>query len=104
MNKKCDDRACPIHGEISVRGKLIEGKVIKMKSKKTATIEIKRIKFLPKYERYLISKSKISVHCPECMDISVGDDVVCGETRKISKTKSFVILRKISKTKVGDTK
>lgn len=88
---------------LSVRGKLIEGKIIKMKAKKTAQVEVKTIKFIPKYERYLVRKSKYAVHVPEGVSVSVGDDVLCGETRKISKTKSFVIIKKINSTKnAGD--
>ena len=65
-----------------------------MKSKKTAHVEIKTIKFIPKYERYLVKKSTFAVHVPEGMDVTVGDTVLCGETRKISKTKSMVIIKK----------
>jgi small subunit ribosomal protein S17 len=83
----------------SVRGKLIEGKVIRMKSKKTAHIEIQRIKYIPKYERYLIKKNSYAVHIPDDIDISIGDKVLCGETRKISKTKSFVVIKKIDNNK-----
>ena len=81
----------------SVRGKLIEGKIIKKKSKKTAHIEITRTKFIPKYERYLVKKSKFAVHVPEDIDVSVNDIVLCGETKKISKTKSMIIIKKIDK-------
>jgi small subunit ribosomal protein S17 len=79
----------------SVRGKLIEGKIIKMKSKKTAHIEITRTKFIPKYERYLVKKSKFAVHVPEDIVVAVNDFVLCGETKKISKTKSMIIIKKI---------
>ena len=84
----------------SVRGKLIEAKIIRMKSKKTAHVEVKTIKFIPKYERYLIKKSKFAVHVPDDVLVSVGDTVLCGETRKISKTKSMIILNKIDTTNV----
>ena len=104
MKKECQDVNCPIHGKISVRGKLIEGKVIRKKSLKTAYIEIKKTKFLRKYERYLTDKTKLAVHCSDCLDISVGDVVLCGETRKISKKKSFVILKKIDESKKNTKK
>ncbi|MDD3178619.1 MAG: 30S ribosomal protein S17 [Candidatus ainarchaeum sp.] len=79
---------------LSVRGKMVEGKVIRMKSKKTAQIEISRTKFIPKYERYLFEKSKFAAHVPDGLEISVGDNVLCGETRKISKTKSMIVIKK----------
>jgi small subunit ribosomal protein S17 len=99
MNKNCEDINCPIHGKISVRGKLIEGTVIRKKTGKTAYIQVEEKKYIPKYERYITKIHKKAVHCPECLDISVGDIVLCGETRKISKTKSFVVLKKQAKDK-----
>jgi len=90
--------------KLSIRGKLLEGKVVKMKAKKTAQIEIKTTKYIPKYERYLVNRSKHSVHVPEDISINVGDDVLCGETRKISKTKSFVVIKKLNPSKEGDLK
>jgi small subunit ribosomal protein S17 len=51
--KTCTDINCPIHGHIKVRGKLLEGIVIKKKAQKTATIQIERITYNRKYERYL---------------------------------------------------
>jgi len=80
---------------LSVRGKLIEAKIIRMKSKKTAHVEVKTIKYIPKYERYLVKKSRFAVHVPDEITVAVGDTVLCGETRKISKTKSMIILKKI---------
>jgi small subunit ribosomal protein S17 len=88
--------------KLSVRGKLIEGKITKMKAKKTAQVEIKVIKYIPKYERYLVNKKRYSVHVPDDVKVEVDDNVLCGETRKISKTKSFVIIKKIESLKKGD--
>ena len=95
--KTCQDKNCPIHGQISVRGKSIEGVVIRKKANKTAVIQMEKIKYIRKYERYMKKTVKLPVHCPECMDINIGDVVQVGETRKISKTKSFVILKKVGK-------
>jgi len=90
--------------KLSVRGKLIEGTITKMKAKKTAQVEVQSIKYIPKYERYLKDRSRFSVHVPDEIEVSVGDKVLCGETRKISKTKSFIILKKIDSIKKGDDK
>ncbi len=86
----------------SVRGKLIEGTIIKMKAKKTAQVEVVTTKYISKYERSLVKKSKYAVHVPEDISVSVGDYVLCGETRKISKTKSLIIIKKINKKSSGD--
>ncbi len=93
-----------IESKISVRGKLIEGKIIRMKTKKTAHIEVKRTKYIPKYERYLLVKNTYAVHVPEGIAIAVGDTVQCGETRKISKTKSMIVLKKIDVVKKTTSK
>jgi small subunit ribosomal protein S17 len=90
--------------KLSVRGKLLEGKIIKAKSKKTAQIEVKTTKYIPKYERYLVKRNRYSVHVPDGFSVTIGDDVLCGETRKISKTKHFVIIKKIDLSKKGDDK
>lgn len=93
--KTCLDKNCPVHGQISVRGKTLQGTVVKKKALKTAVIQIEKAKYIRKYERYMKKKVKIPVHCPECMDINIGDIVLVGETRKLSKTKSFVIMKKL---------
>jgi len=98
------DTKIKVKNEFSIRGKLIEAKIIRMKSKKTAHVEIKTIKFIPKYERYLVKKSTFAVHVPEGMDVAVGNTVLCGETRKISKTKSMIIIKKINTENVPKDK
>ena len=82
--------------KISVRGKLFEGQITKMKAKNTAHILIKKTKYIPKYERYLVTRKVYPVHVPDNMDVAVGDVVLCGETRKLSKTKSKIIIRKLT--------
>jgi small subunit ribosomal protein S17 len=99
MMKKCVDVNCPFHGSIKVRGKLIEGVVVKKKNLKTVQVLIEERRFIPKYERYIKLRHKYSVHCPECLDINLGDKVLCGECRKISKTKSFVVMKKLDSKK-----
>src|SRR6056297_3653032 len=96
MNKKCNDKNCPEHGNLKIRGKVIAGEVLRKKSAKTAYILKTEYRYVPKYERYLKVKHTFAVHCPECKDIKVGDKVLCGETKKISKTKSYVIIKKLN--------
>jgi len=94
-SKTCLDKNCPVHGQVSVRGQSLQGIVIKKKALKTAVIQMEKTKYIRKYERYMKKTIKLPVHCPECMDIAIGDVVLVGETRKLSKTKSFVILKKV---------
>ncbi len=93
---ECNDKNCPVHGSIKVRGNVFTGKVISAKPAKTVTIERKIIEFVPKYERYKKVRSRIHAHNPPCINAKEGDIVRIGETRKISKTKSFVVLEKVS--------
>ena len=93
--KSCNDKNCPWHGHIKIRGKLITGKIVSAKAPKTVIIEKMWIKYVPKYERYMRVKKRIAAHKPECIDVKEGDEVIIGETRPISKTKHFVVLSKI---------
>jgi len=86
--------------KISVRGKLFEGQITKMKTKNTAHVIIKQTKYIPKYERYLVVRKVYPVHVPDDMDVAVGDMVLCGETRKLSKTKSKIIIRKLTEKEI----
>ena len=97
---ECTDKRCPVHGEISVRGNIFTGAVISAKPGKTVIVERPIVKFVPKYERYAKSKSRIYAHNPECINARENDIVKVGETRRLSKTKSFVVIKVIGKKKV----
>ncbi|MFH1664014.1 MAG: 30S ribosomal protein S17 [archaeon] len=90
---ECNDKKCAVHGQIKVRGNIFTGKVTSSKPNKTVIVERILTKKIPKYERYKKTKSKIYAHNPECMNAKEGNTVTVGETRKISKTKSFVVLK-----------
>ena len=77
------------------RGSFLVGKITKMKSAKTAVVEREIVHFVKKYERYKKVKSRIAVHIPDEIKVEVGDIVRIGETRKISKTKNFIIVSKV---------
>ena len=89
---ECTDQNCPIHGTLRVRGRIVEGKVIRAKTDKTIIIERPLVKYVPKYKRYYRSRERLTVHKPPCIRVNVGDIVRVGETRRISKTKNYVIL------------
>ena len=73
-------------------------------TKNTAYIIIKHTKYISKYERYLVVRKVYPVHVPDEIDVAVGDLVLCGETRKLSKTKSKVIVRKLSEKEIKNIK
>lgn len=82
---------------ISVRGRVFTGTVLSNAMQKTAVVEWQRIRPIKKYERYEIRRTKIKAHNPESINAQVGDKVRVGETRKLSKTKSFIIMEVLSK-------
>jgi small subunit ribosomal protein S17 len=89
----CSDPRCAEHGSISVRGGMFVGKVRSAKAPKTAIVERELIVKIPKYERYKKIRARVYAHNPECINAKENDIVMVGETRKLSKTKSFVILK-----------
>lgn len=90
--KGCDDKNCPFHGKISVRGQILEGTVVNNKMQGTIVIEKQRLRYVPKYERYEKRTSRYSAHNPPCLDANVGNLVKIMECRPISKTVSFVVV------------
>jgi len=49
---KCDDPNCPFHGNLPVRGQILEGIVTSDKAERTITVERSYYKFIRKFERY----------------------------------------------------
>lgn len=91
----CNDKLCPFHGKLSLRGRSFMGEVISAKMQKTATVQWERRHFLPKYERYERRKTRLHAHNPACISAREGDIVKIAETRPVSKTKSFVIIERV---------
>jgi len=94
-DKPCNDKNCPFHGSISVRGRLDEGIVIKLKANKTAVVQKDYLIFVHKYQRYERRRSKYHVRVPDCMEVKENDRVIFGETRPIAKTVASVVLKVI---------
>ncbi|MFW9867133.1 MAG: 30S ribosomal protein S17 [Candidatus Thorarchaeota archaeon] len=94
----CNDQSCPFHGNTRIRGKITQGVVVSKKSKNTVVIRRDYVQFVRKYQRYERRNMRLACHLPECLvhEIKVGDLVKVGESRKISKTKAFIVLTKIS--------
>lgn len=90
------DTHCPFHGTQVLRGRELTGTVVRVKTPKNALVERTWTMFVPKYERYERRRSRIMAHNPSCINAQVGDKVKMMETRKISKTKSFVIIEKVN--------
>ncbi len=94
---ECNDPRCPIHGGLKYRGMQIEGKVVSDKAKKTVIVEVDYTKYVYKYERSLRKRSRIPAHNPECINAKTNDIVHVAETRRLSKTKNFVVTSIVKK-------
>jgi small subunit ribosomal protein S17 len=92
----CPDPNCPFHGTLSVRGQTVEGEVASTDMEKTVVVEREYDVKVPKYDRFMKRRSRISAHHPDCLDVSVGDTVRIAETRPLSKTKSHVVVERVA--------
>ncbi len=90
--RKSIDKNCPFHGNLSVRGKLFDGKVTGSKAKQTITIQKEVAIYFTKFKRYARGKSTIHAHVPNCIDVESGDFVLTAECRPISKSVSYVVV------------
>ena len=94
---ECSDPRCPIHGGQKFRGMQFEGLVVSAKAKKTVIVEVNYNRFVYKYERSLRKRSRIPAHNPDCIGAKLNDTVNIAETRRLSKTKSFVVTNVVKK-------
>ena len=92
---ECNDAKCPFHGKTKVRGITLEGVVVSDKMTNSVVVERKYLRKDQKYERYQRRKSRVTAHNPPCIQAKSGDRVEIGETKRLSKTKSFVVLKKL---------
>ena len=92
----CDDKKCNVHGRLKTRGRVFEGRVTK-KFPTRITLELERMVYSRKYERFFKSKTKIHAHLPKCMEneIQIGDLIQIKECRPLSKIIHFVVIKKI---------
>ncbi len=93
--KTCNDRHCPFHGGLKLRGRVFTGKVLRNVFHRTVAIEFGRQILLKKYERFEKRKTRITAHVPDCLDVKKGSMIKVVESRPISKTKSFVAVEVI---------
>ena len=91
-----DKRFYKIDG-IATRGDILTGKVVSDKMKKTVIVERAITKYFPKYKKYARARSRVVAHNPPSINAKVGDFVTIAETRKLSKTKAWMVVEIISK-------
>jgi len=93
--KTCSDRNCPFHGDLSVRGRVLDGVVVSAKMDKTVIVKREYLHYVSKFMRHERRHSRIPSHNPQCIDAKEGDQVIIAECRPISKTVSFVVVEKL---------
>lgn len=96
VETKCNDRDCPIHGNLKTRGKTFKGIVVSKHDKRIA-IEFEKNLYMRKYERYARAKTKIHARLPTCMEkqVNIADTVKIRECRPLSKIIHFVVIEKL---------
>lgn len=99
--KSCEDRNCPFHGNLSVRGRVLDGIVIGAKMDKTIVVRRDYQLYVRKFKRYERRHSHISAHNPPCLNVKEGERVRIAECRPISKTVSFVVVQKLGEEQGG---
>ena len=89
---RCDDRHCPFHGRLPVRGQVLEGTVVSTSMQRTAVVERTLLHYVSKFERYEKRRRRYLAHAPPCLNVPVGHRVRIAETRPLSKLVSFCIV------------
>lgn len=72
------------------------GEVTALKREKTATVSVSRMWQHPLYKKSVKRSKKYACHY-EGIELSLGDNVEIQESRPISKTKHFVVTKKVGK-------
>lgn len=94
--KECQDKNCPWHGKLAVRGRVFTGSVTSSKAHNTIIVRWGYHKYIPKYERYERRNSTAMAHNPPCIHAREGDTVTVAECKPLSKKKTFVVVGKVS--------
>jgi small subunit ribosomal protein S17 len=94
-SEQCNDKNCPFHGTLSIRGQIITGEVVSNKMHGSLSVQKEFMHFVKKYERYEKRTSTYHAHCPPCMRLKPGDIIRIAECRPLSKTISFVAIEKL---------
>ena len=97
--KTCDDRNCPFHGTLAIRGRVLDGIVHTAKMDKTVIVDREFLAILLKIPKIRTKTRSHPITQPPCIDVKEGDRVRIAECRPISKTVSFVVVEKLGEEK-----
>jgi small subunit ribosomal protein S17 len=94
-SKTCEDKLCPWHGSLPVRGRIIEGRVTSNSMNGAIVIRRDFLHLVRKFNRYERRKGLVTARLPPCIDVRVGDNVRVMECRPLAKSISFVAIEKL---------
>ncbi|KAF9651862.1 hypothetical protein BDM02DRAFT_3090370, partial [Thelephora ganbajun] len=94
------DKKCPFTGDVSIRGRILTGRVVSTKMTRTIIIRRDYLHFIPKYRRFEKRHGNLAAHVSPAFRVDLGDVVTVGQCRPLSKTVRFNVLR-VSKSKAS---
>eukprot|EP01108_Squamamoeba_japonica_P001618 TRINITY_DN16_c0_g1_i3.p1 TRINITY_DN16_c0_g1~~TRINITY_DN16_c0_g1_i3.p1 ORF type:complete len:168 (+),score=70.20 TRINITY_DN16_c0_g1_i3:134-637(+) len=95
------DKKCPFTGNVSIRGRILRGTVLKTHMNRTVIIRRNYLHYIPKYKRFEKRHKNVAVHVSPAFRVSVGDVVEVGECRPLSKTVRFNLLKIVTSATEG---
>lgn len=72
------DKKCPWTGLVSIRGRLLAGKVVSTKMTRTVIIRREYLHYVPKYNRYERRHKNLPIHVSPAFRVEIGDIIVAG--------------------------
>jgi len=94
------DKKCPFTSEVSIRGRILTGRVVSTKMTRTIIIRRDYLHYVPKYNRYEKRHKNLAAHVSPAFRVEQGDMVTVGQCRPLSKTVRFNVLR-VAKSKAA---
>ena len=95
------DKKCPFTGNISIRGRILKGRVVSTKMTRTIIVRRDYLHYVSKYNRFEKRHKNIAAHCSPCFIVKEGDVVTIGQCRPLSKTVRFNVLKVQSESLTG---
>ena len=82
---------CAVPLQVSDRARRVVGRVVGNRGDKTVTVQVERRVRHPLYGKYLTRSSRYHAHDAD-NECQLGDWVTIGETRPISRSKSWMLI------------
>ncbi|KAH8158412.1 hypothetical protein CIB48_g9832 [Xylaria polymorpha] len=95
------DKKFPFTGLVSIRGRILTGTVVSIAMNRTIIIRREYLHHVAKYSRYEKRHKNVPAHLSPAFHVSVGDKVIVGQCRPLSKTVRFNVVRMLPRTKTA---